>query len=113
MLHQRKRWLIGARDLPILWKVLIGLYGLFYPALIVTFFYFPLAAVHVWLLKFILQGLFLKKLTEVNQEPAFSIYWLIRYEIYLFLNMIGTAVFYLLPIKSIWKGRVYSSKNVG
>ena len=41
MLHQRKRWLIGAQDLPFNWKAMISLYGLFLPALFILFFLSP------------------------------------------------------------------------
>jgi len=70
MLHQRKRWLIGARELPLNWKSMIVLYGLFIPAVAALFWWNPELAMGLWV----------------------------------------TAIFYWLPIKSIWKGRVYNAE---
>ena len=64
MLHQRKRWLIGARELPLNWKVLIVLYGLFIPALMVLFMLNPVLASFTWFLKVMAQSLFITVLCQ-------------------------------------------------
>ena len=48
MLHQRKRWLIGARDLKPNWKFMIILYGLYLPAWLVIWFYSPIFFWYIW-----------------------------------------------------------------
>lgn len=112
MLHQRKRWLIGARDLPVLWKILIVLYGLFIPALLaIAITNFRLAFV-IWFCKFALQSMFIFVLCRKVDVRPFNFFQMILYEFYVLLNTAATAIFYMLPIKSIWKGRAYSSKNV-
>jgi len=31
----------------------------------------------------------------------------IQYEFYLFILTISTAIFFLIPVKTVWKGRAY------
>ncbi|MFY0645150.1 MAG: glycosyltransferase [Bacteroidia bacterium] len=112
MLHQRKRWLIGARELPLNWKILIILYGLFIPALFLLFMYSPLLAGITWFLKLMAQSLFITILCQKLKVKPFRFYQLLFYEIYVIINTLATAVFYLLPIKSVWKGRKYNSSNL-
>lgn len=112
MLHQRKRWLIGARDLPWNWKVMIILYGMFIPALVATFFIDPQLALLIWGAKFMGQSTFIFFLcVRVGQRP-FSFAMMMLYEIYVMLNTAASALFYLLPVKSVWKGRRYSASGL-
>lgn len=113
MLHQRKRWLIGARELPLNWKALIILYGLFIPALIIIAFYKVRLALLFWLLKFIFQSILIDVLCTNVKRKRFNLIKSIAYEIYVVLNTVATAVFYFLPIKSVWKGREYNAEYVG
>lgn len=109
MLHQRKRWLIGARELPWNWKSMIVLYGLFVPALVVLFWLNPQFAMVLWLVKFVLQSVFILALCSKVKTRPFNLLQLLTYDIYVLLNTAVTAVFYYLPIKSIWKGRIYDA----
>lgn len=112
MLHQRKRWLIGARELPINWKVLIILYGLFVPAWLLLWFYNWQYALMVWGIKILMQTLFIQVLTLKVKVPFFSFKDLFLYELYVQTNTLITAIFYILPIKTIWKRRAYSALNL-
>ncbi len=112
MLHQRKRWLIGAQELPLLWKFLIILYGLFVPAVIALLFFAPINALLLWLLKTVIQTLYIKKLSKKVGLVPYSVSNLLVYEIYLIINTLSTAVFYFLPIPSIWKGRTYHKSDL-
>ena len=56
MLHQRKRWLIGAQELPMNWKLMILLYGCFIPALVVMLKIDQHLAMNVWLAKCLYNG---------------------------------------------------------
>ncbi|MCO4818487.1 MAG: glycosyltransferase [Bacteroidetes bacterium] len=112
MLHQRKRWLIGAQELPLLWKFLIVLYGLFVPAVIALLFFAPINALLLWLLKTVIQTLYIKKLSKKVGLVPYSVSNLLVYEIYLIINTLSTAVFYFLPIPSIWKGRTYHKSDL-
>lgn len=109
MLHQRKRWLIGARELPWNWKILIIIYGLFIPALLYLFIVDPLLALQVWLAKTMLQIVFIGILSMKAEIKPFRFVTFLLYELYVAINTISTAIFYILPIKSSWKGRIYNA----
>lgn len=108
MLHQRKRWLIGAKELPLNWKTMIILYGLFIPALLLLFFLDYEAAMLFWGFKFLLQSAFIYSLCIKTEQRPFSLLHLLFYEVYVILNTVVTAVFFVLPFKSVWKGREYN-----
>lgn len=112
MLHQRKRWLIGARDLPLNWKLMLILYGSFVPALIFILVVYPEFGLGIWGMKLAIQSIFIALLTQKVGEKPFKMFQLITYEFYVLLNTTMTAVFYFLPIRSEWKGRVYRSDNI-
>ncbi len=113
MLHQRKRWLIGSRDLPFNWKFLIILYGLFTPALLVIIFLFPVLGLSIWLLKFSIQVIYIRALCSKVGLPPYRFTSLLIYEFYVLINTVATALFYFLPIKSVWKGRTYKANDLG
>ncbi len=112
MLHQRKRWLIGARDLPLNWKAIILLYGLFLPALGILFFISIQWALVVWGVKFLLQSLFMLTLCHKAGVQPFKFWQLAVYEGYVLINTLVTAVFYFLPIPSVWKERRYGTTYI-
>ena len=110
MLHQRKRWLIGAQELPPNWKFMLILYGLFVPALAYVLLVDFKLGLYIWFAKFLLQSFFIIFLCiEVKRRP-FNYLYLMVYEWYVLLNTMATAIFYFLPIKSVWKGRTYNAK---
>lgn len=112
MWHQRKRWLIGARELPVGWKFLIVLYGLFVPALIILAFIAPFHALGCWLVKLLVQTLYIKVLNKKVGLPPYRFSHLLLYEFYVLANTVATAVFYFLPIASVWKGRTYGKSDL-
>jgi cellulose synthase/poly-beta-1,6-N-acetylglucosamine synthase-like glycosyltransferase len=113
MLHQRKRWLIGARELPLNWKGMIILYGLFIPVVLAVFWFNPRLAFAIWISKFLVQSVFIIFLCLATERRPFSFLYLIVYEFYVILNTAATAIFYWLPIKSVWKGREYNLSSFG
>ena len=113
MLHQRKRWLIGARELPLNWKGMIILYGLFIPVVLAVFWFNPRLAFAIWISKFLVQSVFILFLCLATEQRPFSFLYLIVYEFYVILNTAATAIFYWLPIKSVWKGREYNLSSFG
>ncbi|MCC6721005.1 MAG: glycosyltransferase [Bacteroidia bacterium] len=113
LLHQRKRWLIGGNELPVNWKIMIIIYGLFLPSLIILFVFSPSFAFILWLLKFILQTVFIYSLfkkTKMEFNKGIIFYFI--YEIYLYLITFSTIIFYFLPLKSEWKGRKYNRSGL-
>jgi cellulose synthase/poly-beta-1,6-N-acetylglucosamine synthase-like glycosyltransferase len=113
MLHQRKRWLIGARELPFNWKGMIILYGLFIPVVLAVFWFNPRLAFAIWISKFLVQSVFIIFLCLAAERRPFSFLYLLVYEFYVILNTAATAIFYWLPIQSVWKGREYNLSSFG
>jgi cellulose synthase/poly-beta-1,6-N-acetylglucosamine synthase-like glycosyltransferase len=112
MFHQRKRWLIGAKELPWNWKVLIFLYGLFMPLIWLTLVFYPVYSLLLWGIKFFIQCGFISSLCKKAGIKSFSLSSLFLYEIYVDLNTVITAIFFLLPFKTVWKGRQYRANDL-
>jgi cellulose synthase/poly-beta-1,6-N-acetylglucosamine synthase-like glycosyltransferase len=107
LLHQRKRWLSGGKELPWYWWILFGIYGLFYfvtPLLLVYNFKIGLA---FWMSKFILQMIQINRIYRFLGQQSPPTYKHLLYEIYMFLVTVSTSIFFLLPAKTIWKERKY------
>ena len=106
-LHQRKRWMVGALQLPPYFIVLFLLQLLFYPLLIVLAFWFPTAAATIWLLKLVTQTAQL--LWILNRFRRWDLLpYLIGFEFYLHIGYFISLIYYWLPTKLVWKGRTYS-----
>lgn len=107
LLHQRKRWLIGARQLPLYWWLLFGLLASVMPALIVLAFYYPAWALQLWLIKFALQSLFIL-VVQHRIGLRKQIGKLLLYEGYGWFVSLCTQAFFLLPVGMEWKKRKYN-----
>ncbi len=110
LLHQRKRWLIGAKQLPIIWKAIFLLQAFFIPALIlVALFHLKLALI-VWFVKSVLQSV---QILFFSKHIGFQIkrYLLPLFIVYQELVLLATALFYVLPIPMNWKQRTYTKQN--
>lgn len=106
-LHQRKRWFVGALQLPAYFLVLFLVQLLFYPVLIGLSFWFPTTALIIWLVKFGTQsGQLLWILNRFRRWDLLP--YLIVFELYLHLGYLISFVYYLLPTQVVWKGRTYS-----
>jgi cellulose synthase/poly-beta-1,6-N-acetylglucosamine synthase-like glycosyltransferase len=113
LLHQRKRWLSGGKELPWYWWILFGIYGAYYfvsVALVLIFLlkfpvdnYLLLIPVIKWGLQSI-QIIIIYR--HLSQKPP-NLLKLIIYEFYLTLITISTAIFFVLPVKTNWKDRKY------
>lgn len=106
LLHQRKRWMLGAQQLPWYWILIFGLQAAFYPALFVLFFVNWNLALQVWFVKYLLQTLFLFRI-QIRLGHPIKFFILLSYEAYSILMHLLMILFYLLPIKMDWKGRKY------
>ncbi len=121
LLHQRKRWLSGGKELPWYWWILFGVFGGFHVG---TFFMVCLIPIHFFsirlfpekyliavfvalLFKWILQTLQIKKIYKNIGVPAPALWKLICYEPFIQFVTVSTALFFIAPIKTIWKGRAY------
>ncbi|MDG1098181.1 MAG: hypothetical protein P8O20_02240, partial [Bacteroidia bacterium] len=67
----------------------------------------PLAAIALLFAKFGLQYLHIYRIYSLLGEPQPRLIQHLQYEFYLFILTTSTAVFFLIPVKTIWKGRAY------
>lgn len=107
LMHQRKRWLSGGKELPWYWWVLFGIYAGFFFFIPVIFVLNLKIGLTLWALKFIIQAIQIKSIYSHIQEKMPNLGTLIIYEFYLFIVTISTAIFVALPIKTKWKERKY------
>ncbi|WP_215226370.1 glycosyltransferase [Echinicola shivajiensis] len=106
LLIQRKRWMWGARTLPMKWQLLLLLQVMFYPCIFVLLMFFPLEAGLVWLGKWIMQSLFIKALAK-KVGQVIPLFQLIIFELYYPVISWSTIVYYFWPSKIKWKERKY------
>ena len=115
LLHQRKRWLSGGKELPWYWWILFAIYGGFYFVIPLLSIYFLWEAQYtalsylglLWGLKFAFQSLQIHKIFRLVNEKTPHLGRLLIYEIYLFAVTTFTALFFVLPVKTKWKNRSY------
>jgi cellulose synthase/poly-beta-1,6-N-acetylglucosamine synthase-like glycosyltransferase len=106
LMHQRKRWLMGAKELPLYWWILFGILGSFLPAIIILFFYQPLLAMQLYGIKWGIQSLFVLWLQyKLGMRQHFLL--VLLYDVYANIIAIGTQIFFILPVKMQWKKRTY------
>lgn len=107
LMHQRKRWLTGGKDLPWYWWLLFSIFGLYH--LISPWFLISLFP-YAWIFgstKWLLQWIQIKLIYKNVGIASPNFLKLIIYEVFMHLVTIGTAIFFLLPLKTVWKGRAY------
>ncbi|MDI1232919.1 MAG: glycosyltransferase [bacterium] len=108
LMRQRKRWLVGGYDLPAYYRLMIFIFGAWYIALpVLLFTHFWLLAIGMLVSKEFIQLFQIlninKKLNLKTEHPIAVLF----YDIYLFLIIPATLAFFLLPGKTVWKGRKY------
>ena len=113
LLHQRKRWLSGGKELPWYWWILFGVYGGYYFMFILLVVLFILGYPinnYLLLIPFIkwgLQSIQISKIYNHLSQKVPKIFQLLIYEFYLTLVTISTAIFFVIPVKTNWKDRMY------
>ena len=107
LLHQRKRWLSGGKELPFYWWILFGIFGLYYFLIPVLFVFQPILGLFVLITKFGLQVLTLNRIHHLLGEKRPKMLSHVGYELYLYAVTVATALFFLTPLKTVWKGRKY------
>lgn len=107
MMHQRKRWLMGARELPFYWWILFSIFGMFAPAIIIVFIVNYKLAIIIYFIKLTLQSLSVYML-QSKMNVRKTIDYLMTYELYSVVVSIATQVFFFIPMKLQWKKRKYS-----
>lgn len=105
-LHQRKRWLIGSKGLNIKWKLLLLLFAAFYPFIFIIFLFSVKNACVMWFCKIILQSIIII-LVSLKLKYKIKLINLLYFEFYSIINSISVSLFYILPIKMVWKNRKF------
>lgn len=106
LLHQRKRWMKGALELP--WPIvaILGAQALFFPSLIWALFAEPALGLFALGAKWLMQSVFIAyAMSKVGHKQNPIVLGL--YECYSTILSLLLLVFYFLPISIDWKGRKY------
>lgn len=105
-LHQRKRWAYGALQLRGLARLLMLSPILFMLLLVALCFVQPTAALLFTLLLVAVQvALVVGGLHRLRLTHLYIYVWL--FPLYSYFSVLATLLYYYLPTKTIWKGRVY------
>ena len=106
LLHQRKRWMTGAVQLPLLMVLTLLIQALFFPFIIFLAFQNLALAMVVLVVKVLFQSIFIRK---VGKSIAINTSWLTLcfFEFYSSCLSISLMFFYLMPSAVVWKGRKY------
>jgi cellulose synthase/poly-beta-1,6-N-acetylglucosamine synthase-like glycosyltransferase len=106
LLHQRKRWMIGAQDLPWYWIIIFGLQAVFYPCLFWLLMVHSDLALDIWLIKILLQSFYLL-LIHIRLKRPLHFLSFVLFEPYSLLMQLMMLLFYFWPVSMVWKDRKY------
>lgn len=106
LMHQRKRWLTGAKELPFYWWILFGVFALFVPSIILLAIVNIKLAVIFYGIKLSIQTATVVILQQQLRIKK-NIDYLFGYEIYSLGIGLCTQLFYVWPSKLVWKNRSY------
>jgi cellulose synthase/poly-beta-1,6-N-acetylglucosamine synthase-like glycosyltransferase len=107
VLKQRKRWLVGGWDLPLHYRAMIFVFGAWYIALPVLFIFNWQVALALLVIKDLIQLfqiMIINKHLKLKIEHPLAV---VTYDIYLFLMIPATIVYFFWPGSTTWKGRKY------
>ena len=114
LLQQRKRWTHGALQLPVYLVAILLLQAFFYPILLVVAVQQPLLAIGLWVSKVLTQaGFIFMVVRKVNLPTPLrkqTLTYLIPFELYSALLSLISLLYYLTPIRIVWKGRQFGRK---
>ena len=106
LLQQRKRWMVGAIQLPLSILIILILQAAYYTIAVVLCFIKPQIAINLIGLKVFFQIIFIKSLCAKIGERV-SLFHLLFFELYQMVLSTFTLIYYILPQKVQWKGRTY------
>ncbi|MBC7923745.1 MAG: glycosyltransferase [Ferruginibacter sp.] len=106
LLHQRKRWMRGAMQLPGYLVVLLFVQALFTPGILGLACFFPTPALAIFVVKTGAQGWFMWRTLRRLHQSALDKY-LLFYPVYEAGLSLLLIAFYYLPFGLEWKGRKY------
>ena len=105
-LHQRKRWLIGAEELNLVWKFIFVVFGSFYPMIFILAFFSLQSALVMLAIKFILQSFVIILLNNRLKLKTQYLDLLLLEPYYIIINS-AVLAFYFSAKKMDWKSRNY------
>lgn len=108
LLKQRKRWLVGGFDLPLYYKAMLFIFGTWYLSVPVLLFTGHWVLV-LGLLIFkdfvqLFQILLINGKLRLKVEHPMAVF---LYDLYLFVVIPLTVLYFFIPVKTVWKGRKY------
>ena len=105
LLRQRKRWMLGARSIPLPYRLILMFQACYFSLVIFLGFYnsWMLALVA---LRIFLRGSLITVLCKKIKEPI-NYLQLLFFEFYTGVISLAILLYYLLPIKQSWRGRIY------
>lgn len=106
LLKQRKRWMKGAMSLPWYWILLLALQCGFFPAIISLLIYNMYWGMAVWLIKIVIQSLFISGFSDRAGIKISGLH-LLLFEFYYLMVSWCTIVYYFWPSSINWKERHY------
>ncbi len=107
VLKQRKRWLVGGWDLPFHYRAMIFIFGAWYIALPFMFFHNWQIALNFMIVKDIIQLfqiLIINRHLKLDVEHPLAV---LIYDLYLFVMIPLTIIYFFWPGNTTWKGRKY------
>jgi cellulose synthase/poly-beta-1,6-N-acetylglucosamine synthase-like glycosyltransferase len=106
LLHQRKRWMTGAMQLPFIMVLTLLIQALFFPFIIFLAIQNFILAIVILAAKVLFQSIFIRK---VAKSISVKISWwtLCLFEFYSASLSLSLMFFYLIPSSVVWKGRKY------
>jgi cellulose synthase/poly-beta-1,6-N-acetylglucosamine synthase-like glycosyltransferase len=105
LLHQRKRWMSGALQLPVAIVAVLGLQAIYYPLAVVLIVFYPWSILLV-AAKGVVQSWFVYRTVRLSALPV-KIGALVLFEFYSAIISLSTLLFSILPSGIKWKDRHY------
>ncbi|GAA4456645.1 hypothetical protein GCM10023189_26170 [Nibrella saemangeumensis] len=106
-MQQRKRWMVGAFQLPWYFAVLLVAQALFLPLLLLLALWQPLLALGLWLARFLWQSVQLVQVARQFRRYDFLPY-LLPYDLVMSVNWLLSLLYYWLPTPVTWKNRTFN-----
>lgn len=106
LMKQRLRWMKGGLGLHVIPLLFLSLNLMYYPAILALSFFFPLDALGIFLIKYLLQttGAYIAFL-RLGKKPPYKA--LLFHEFYAGLHSLYLIFWFVIPRKVQWKGRTY------
>ncbi|MDP2175862.1 MAG: glycosyltransferase [Bacteroidota bacterium] len=107
IMKQRKRWLVGGWDLPLNYRIMLFVFSTWYFSLPILLLFNWQLALGLFVFKCFIQLFQILRIYQIlNIRPE---HWMaiLFYDVYLFIMIPCTGIYFLWPSKTTWKGRKY------